>query len=73
MEYPNTAIMTIIPRRLSPNRFGFLYQDLVPVQEVVGLLAAVFSQFKHERQPGESFGDFCFRKGPAALAITTKS
>lgn len=59
--------------RLLGDRLGFLYQDLVPMEEVLGLLAAVFSQFKHERQPGETFGDYCFRKGPAELAIEPKS
>jgi sulfite reductase (ferredoxin) len=54
-------------RRLG-DRLGFLYKDLVPLAEIVPLLAVLLSYFKHERQNGESFGDFCFRKDSDALA-----
>ncbi len=49
-------------------RLAFLFDDLVPEEELITRLAPVFAQFKAERQPGESFGDFCHRRGPADLA-----
>jgi len=49
--------------RLLGNRLNFLYKDLVPEEEVVPALVPVFAYFKQDRQDGESFGDFCHRKG----------
>jgi sulfite reductase (ferredoxin) len=54
--------------RLLGDRLGFLYRDLVPLEEIVPLLTVVLTYFKHERQAAESFGDFCFRKGAQSLA-----
>ncbi len=49
--------------RLLGNRLNFLYKDLVPTAELVATLVPPLAYFKHARQPGESFGDFCARKG----------
>lgn len=44
-------------------RLNFIYKDLVPTDEVVPTLVPVLAYFKVERTPGETFGDFCARKG----------
>jgi sulfite reductase (ferredoxin) len=44
-------------------RLTFLYQDLVPVEEIVPLLTPLLSYYREDRHEGESFGDFCHRKG----------
>ncbi|MFG0332723.1 MAG: NADPH-dependent assimilatory sulfite reductase hemoprotein subunit [Maioricimonas sp. JB049] len=49
-------------------RMAFLYDDLVPFDEIPQRLSPLFGLFKAERQEGESFGDFCDRKGKEALA-----
>lgn len=53
--------------RLLGNRLGFIYKDLVPRDSIIPLLKPVFVYYKAERNPGESFGDFCFRKGKEDL------
>ncbi len=47
---------------------GFVYQDLVPLEEIPSRLAPVFDLYRAERRDGESFGDFCRRLGPERLA-----
>jgi sulfite reductase (ferredoxin) len=54
--------------RLLGDRLNFLYKDMVPEEEVVATLAPVFLYFKQARQPKESLGDFCLRKGAADIA-----
>lgn len=54
--------------RLLGNRLNTMYKDQVPEEELVQTLVPVLSYFKHDRQPDESFGDFCHRKGNADLA-----
>jgi sulfite reductase (ferredoxin) len=49
-------------RRLG-DRLNFIYQDLVPTDEVVPVIVPVLRYFKEAREPGETFGDFCHRKG----------
>lgn len=49
--------------RLLGDRLNFLYKDLVPAEGVVSTLLPLFAYFKHERADGETFGDFCHRKG----------
>jgi len=44
-------------------RLNFVFKDLVPQTEIVRTLVALFAYFKSARQDGESFGDFCDRKG----------
>jgi sulfite reductase (ferredoxin) len=49
--------------RLLGDRMNFIYKDLVPAEEVVATLLPLFIYFKHARNEGETFGDFCHRKG----------
>jgi len=49
--------------RLLGNRLGFLYQDLVPLDDLVPTLQPILVYFKQQQQHNESFGDFCTRKG----------
>ncbi|MCH5377120.1 MAG: NADPH-dependent assimilatory sulfite reductase hemoprotein subunit [Planctomycetes bacterium] len=49
--------------RLLGDRLNFVYRDLVSLEDVVPTLVPLFAYFKQDRQPGESFGDFCARKG----------
>ena len=58
--------------RLRGDRLAFLYKDLVPIDEIVPLLVTLFVYFKHARNNGETFGDFCFRKGAEELAHWTE-
>jgi sulfite reductase (ferredoxin) len=53
--------------RVLGDRLNFIYKDLVPEDEVVSTLVPVFEFFKETRQGGETFGDFCHRKGKEAL------
>lgn len=57
--------------RLLGDRLNFLYKDLVPEDEVVDALAPVLLYFKQDREPGETFGDFCHRKGAENLLAWT--
>lgn len=49
--------------RLLGDRLNFIYKDMVPEEDVPATLLPVFVYFKQDRQPGETFGDFCHRKG----------
>ena len=49
--------------RRQGDRLNFVYRDLVPTDEIVPALAAVFRYFRDARQPGETVGDFCHRVG----------
>jgi sulfite reductase (ferredoxin) len=49
--------------RLLGDRLNFIYKDMVPAEEVVATLIPPLTYFKHARQSGETFGDFCMRKG----------
>jgi sulfite reductase (ferredoxin) len=49
-------------------RLGFIFQDMVPQEEISQRLAPVFAQYKAQRQSCEAFGDFCHRVGKEALA-----
>jgi sulfite reductase (ferredoxin) len=53
------------------DRLNFIYKDLVPSDEVVSTLVPLFVYFKHARQEGETFGDFCHRKGAEDLRVWT--
>jgi sulfite reductase (ferredoxin) len=59
--------------RLLGNRLNEVYCDLVPLDEIVPCLVPVLVCFKAERNPGETLGDFCARKGTAQLAAMAKS
>lgn len=54
--------------RKEGTRLNTIYQDLVPAEDVVKTLVAVFTLFKAERNDGESFGDFCDREGVENLS-----
>ena len=54
--------------RLLGDRLNFIYKDLVPEEEVAATLAPVFAYFKSAREPHETLGDFCLRKGADDLA-----
>lgn len=45
------------------SRVGFIYADLVPMEEIASRVSPLLGYFKAERTAGESFGDFCNRKG----------
>lgn len=57
--------------RLLGDRLNFIYKDLVPEEEVVSTLRPLFIYFKQSRHPGETFGDFCHRKGAENLLAWT--
>lgn len=48
-------------------RLNFIYQDLVPGEEIVATLRPVFEYFQQDHTEGETFGDFCARKGKEDL------
>jgi sulfite reductase (ferredoxin) len=52
-------------------RLAFLYRDLVPLEEIAQSVSPVLAYFRDEREPQESFGDFCSRKGLADLETRT--
>ena len=48
-------------------RIGFIYKDLIPLDDIVPNLKPLLAWFKADRQNGESFGDFCHRLGKDAV------
>lgn len=48
-------------------RLGFLFEDMVPQEEIGTLLGPLFARYKAGRTPGESFGDYCHRQGAEQL------
>jgi len=44
-------------------RIGFIFKDMVPKEEIGEAVSPILGYFKEERENGESFGDFCHRKG----------
>jgi sulfite reductase (ferredoxin) len=61
----------LIGGRTLGDRLNFIHKDLVPAEEVVSTLVPLFAYFKADREPGETFGDFCHRKGNDALLAWT--
>lgn len=53
-------------RRLG-DRLNHIYRDMVPAEDIVPTLKPVFLNFKQNRLPDETFGDFCHRQGVDAL------
>jgi sulfite reductase (ferredoxin) len=49
--------------RRQGDRLNFIFQDLVPTDQVVPTLARVLLYFRDARTPGETLGDFCHRRG----------
>lgn len=54
--------------QLLGKRLGSIYKDLVPTEELNGVLTPLFAAFKEHRSEGETFGDFCDRTGNEQLA-----
>lgn len=48
-------------------RLAYIYKDSVPQADVASTLAIALRSYKTNRLNGESFGDFCHRKGQAEL------
>ena len=59
--------------RLLGDRLNFIYKDLIPEEAVVPTIVPLFVYFKQDRKPGETFGDFCLRKGADDLLAWTTS
>ncbi|MGH7140948.1 MAG: NADPH-dependent assimilatory sulfite reductase hemoprotein subunit, partial [Pirellulales bacterium] len=59
--------------RLLGDRLNFVYKDLIPEEQVAATLVPVLVYFKQDRLPGETFGDFCARKGADDLLAWTTS
>jgi sulfite reductase (ferredoxin) len=53
--------------RVLGNRLNFMLKDLVPFADIVPTLVPLLEHFKEERQPAESFGDYCQRVGAEQL------
>ena len=71
--YAATNLTVSVGGRLLGNRLNFIYKDLVPEAEVVPTLTPLFVYFKQDRNKGESFGDFCYRKGQEDLLAWSES
>lgn len=54
-------------------RLNYIYKDQVPLEEITKELAPLFTYFKEGRENGESFGDFCAKKGKEDLLAYTGS
>ncbi len=48
-------------------RLAFIYKDLITLEGIIPALVPVLEYYKSERNVGETFGDFCFRKGVEEL------
>jgi len=48
-------------------RLAYVYKDLVPEADIVTAVTPALNYYKANRQTGETFGDFCHRKGAADL------
>jgi sulfite reductase (ferredoxin) len=58
--------------RLLGDRLNFIFKDMVPADEVVPSLVPLLVYFKQDRQPSETLGDFCDRKGHDDLVAWTQ-
>ena len=54
-------------------RLAYIYKDAVPQAEVASTLAVALGFYKSNRHNGESFGDFCHRKGQAEMQASESS
>jgi len=53
----------LVGGRLLGDRLNFIYQDMIPEDDVVKTLVPVLTYYKQDRLEGETLGDFCVRKG----------
>jgi len=58
--------------RLTGDRPNFIFQNMVPAAQIVPTLVPLLIYFRQERLAGESFGDFCHRKGKDDLLARTE-
>ena len=54
-------------------RIGFLYADYLPKDDIIPTLSPLFACYKANRNPGETFGDFCHRVGKEYLEESAKA
>jgi sulfite reductase (ferredoxin) len=55
-------------------RLNRVYRELVPGSDIVPMLGELFARFASEREPGESFGNYCLRVGlPQPVATESVS
>jgi sulfite reductase (ferredoxin) len=48
-------------------RLNQLYAEMIPTDLLVATVGPLLVMYKEQRQPGERFGDFCYRVGVEAL------
>jgi len=66
---PSKGTYTIfLGGRTTGDRLNTIYKDYIPYDNVVPELLVVLNRFKDERNPAETFGDFCDRVGVEELA-----
>ena len=53
----------LVGGKMLGDRLNFIYKDMVPLNEVLSELLPLLTYFKSDRQPAETLGDFCHRKG----------
>jgi sulfite reductase (ferredoxin) len=62
----------LVGGRLLGDRLNFMYKDMVPAADVVRSIVPLLTYFTQAREPGESLGDFCHRKGHDDLVAWTE-
>ena len=48
-------------------RLAYIYKDMIPEADIVTAVTPALNYYKANRLSGETFGDFCHRKGAADL------
>ena len=59
--------LVLVGGQSNGTRLNTNYKDLVHLGDLVREVTALFDHFKHEREDGETFGDFCQRIGVDGL------
>jgi sulfite reductase (ferredoxin) len=59
--------LLLVGGHVQGHRLNFPLEDLVPRHRLVPILETLLRHFREERQPGETFGDFCHRLGAPNL------
>lgn len=54
------------------NQLAFIFEDMVPLEEIASTVRPVFVAFKEHRSDGEAFGEFCSRLGAEKLRSLTE-
>ena len=65
--------MIFLGGSLRGDRLGFLYREIVPLDELASTLVPVLANFMHHREEGETLGDFCQRQGAQGLLLFADS